>query len=68
MSVEQWAEDVAGVGAAHAGDFFGGAGRDDAAAVFAAFRAKVDDVVGAFDDVEVVLDDQHRVSQRDQSL
>ena len=67
-AVEQWAQDVAGVGAAHAGDFLGGAGGDDAAAVFAAFRAKVDDVVGGFDDVEVVFDDQHRVSQRNQAL
>ena len=45
-TVEQRAEDVSCVGAAGAGDFFGGAGGDDAAAVFAAFWSKIDDVVG----------------------
>jgi hypothetical protein len=45
-TVEQRAEDVSGVGAARAGDFFGCAGGDDAAAVFAAFWSKIDDVVG----------------------
>jgi len=45
-TVQQWAEDVAGVGAARACDFFRGAGGDDPAAVFAAFWAKIDDVVG----------------------
>ena len=62
-AVEQRAENVAGVGAARSGDFFGGAGCDDAAAVFAAFRAKIDDVVGGFDDVEIVFDDEHCVSE-----
>ena len=44
--IEQRTEDVAGVGAAGAGDFFGRAGGDDAAAMLAAFWSKVDDVVG----------------------
>ena len=62
--VEQRAEDVAGVGAAGAGDFFGCAGGDDAATVFAAFWSKIDDVVGGFDYVEVVFDHQYGVAQR----
>ena len=37
------------------------AGGDDRPAVFPAFRAEVDDVVGRLDDVEVVLDDEQRV-------
>jgi hypothetical protein len=37
---------VAGVGASGAGDFFGSAGGDDAAAVFTAFWSEIDDVVG----------------------
>ena len=45
-AVQERAKDVAGVRAARAGDFFGCAGGDDAAAVFAAFWSKIDDVVG----------------------
>ena len=45
-TVQQWAEDLAGVGAAGTCDFLGRAGGDDPAAVFAAFWAKIDDVVG----------------------
>ncbi len=62
-AVQKGAEDVAGVGAAGASDFFGGAGGDDAAAVFAAFWTKIDDVVGGFDYVEIVFDDQDGVAQ-----
>ena len=36
--------------------------RDDGAALVAAFRAKVDDVVGDFDDIEIVFDDENRVA------
>ena len=68
MSVKQRAKDVAGVGAARACDFFGSAGGDDATAVFAAFRTKIDDVVCRFDYIEIVLDDQHGVSPRDKTL
>ena len=45
-TIKQRAEDVAGVGAAGAGDFFGCAGGDDAAAMLASFWSKVNDVVG----------------------
>jgi hypothetical protein len=34
-------------------------GRDDPAAVFARLRAEIDDPIGATDDVQIVLDDQH---------
>ena len=44
-AVQQRTEDVAGVGAAGTGDFFGSARGDDAAAVFAAFWSKIDDIV-----------------------
>ena len=42
-AVEQRTENVAGVRATRAGNFFRRAGDDDAAAVFAAFWSKVDD-------------------------
>ena len=56
------------MGASGAGDFFGSAGGDDAAAVFAALRAKIDDVVGGFYDVDIVFDYEYRIAQRDEAL
>ena len=45
-AIEQRTEHVARMRAARAGNFFRRAGGNHAAAVFAAFRPKVDDVVG----------------------
>ena len=59
---------MAGVGLFVAGDQFGRALRDDAAAAFAAFGTEVDDPVGLLDDVEMVLDDEHGVAERDEAL
>src|SRR5687767_48021 len=44
------------------------AGRDDPAAGVAAFGAEVDDVVGGFDYVQVMLDHEHRVAGGDQAV
>src|SRR5882724_8447293 len=65
---ENAGEGLAGVGFFGAGDEFGRALGDDAAATFAAFGAEVDDPVGLLDDVEVVLDDEHGVAKIDQPL
>ena len=43
-------------------DIFGTAFGDDLPAVASAFGAYVDDVVGAFDDIEVVLHNQYGVA------
>ena len=51
-----------------ANDFFGCAGGDDLTAGGAAFRTEVDDPVGGFDDVEVVLDDEERSAAIDEFL
>ena len=59
-------EPVAGVGARVGGDLFGRAGGDDLAAAVAAFGAHVDDPVGGFDDVEVVLDDEEGAAAFDE--
>ena len=48
------------------GDLFGGAGGYDLAAAAAAFGAHVDDPVGGFDDVEIVLDDEQRAAAVDE--
>lgn len=47
---------------------FGRSGHDDFAATATSFGAKVDDVVGCFDNVEVVLDNDHRVARVDKSM
>ena len=47
-------------------DLFGGAGGDDLAAAVAAFGAHVDDPVGGFDDVEIVLDDEEGTAAFDE--
>jgi hypothetical protein len=48
------------------GDLFGGAGGYDLAAAAAALGAHVDDPVGGFDDVEIVLDDQQGAAAFDE--
>ena len=59
---EDAGEDLAGIGFFYAGDQFGRTLCDDAAAAFAAFGTEVDDPVGLFDDVEMMLDDEHGVA------
>src|SRR5216683_3943939 len=65
---KQAGQRLTGVGLLRSGDDFWSTLRHDPTAAFAAFRTKVDDPVGLFDDVEVMLDDQHRVAKRNQSL
>ena len=50
------------------GHVLGRAGGDDAPAPLAALGAQIDDPVGALDDVEMVLDHQHRVARVDQAV
>src|SRR6516162_11083138 len=50
------------------GDVLWGAGGDDMAAGVAAFGAEIDDPIGGLDDLEIVLDDQHRVAGLDQRV
>jgi len=61
-------EDLAGVRLFCAGDEFGRALHDDAAAAFAAFGTKIDNPIGLFDDVEMMLDDEHCVPEIDKTL
>ena len=65
---QQRGQEAAGMAFRGSGDVFRGAGGDDAAAAVAAFGAQVDDVVGGFDDFEVMLDDDHRVAGIDQRV
>src|SRR5467141_4328755 len=67
-NAEDAPESLAGVGLFGWGDEFGRALGDDAAAAFAAFRAEVNDPVGLFDDVEMVLDDEHGVAEINEAL
>ena len=50
-----------------AGDVLGRTFANDEAATAAAFGTKVDDPIGCLDDIEIVLDDQHRVALIDQA-
>ena len=65
---EDAGESLASIGLFGAGDEFGRALRDDAAATLAAFGTKINDPVGLFDDVEVMLDDEDSVAERDEPL
>src|SRR5947209_19030038 len=60
-------EEAARVRGGRPHDLFGRAGGDDVAAQVAAFGAEVNDVVGGFYHVEVVLDDEERAARFDQS-
>jgi len=61
-------EESGGVGAAGRGDRFRGAGSDQLSAVLAGFGAEIEDPVGIFDDVQVVLDHQQGISLFDQTM
>ena len=50
------------------GNFFRGALCDNLTAAGTSFGAKVNDVVGAFDNVEIVLNNDHRVSGINQTI
>jgi len=64
--VKNRGEPVAGVALRVGGDFFWGAGGDDLSAAAAALGAHVDDPVGGFDDVEIVLDDEEGAAAFDE--
>src|SRR5437868_13029912 len=59
-------EEAAGVRVFGADDLFGCAGGDNLTAAVAAFGAEIDDVVGGFDDVQVVFDDDERAAGFDE--
>ena len=50
---------LSGVALFAGGHLFRGAGADDGAAAGTAFRAKVDQVIGNLNDIQIVLDDQN---------
>src|SRR5208283_4746488 len=47
---------------------FGSSLCHDAAATLTTFRSEIDNPVGLFDDIEIVLDDQDRIAEIDQAL
>src|SRR5580704_5089016 len=67
-AIERAGQDLAGERLFYARDLLGRALCDDAAAFVAAFGTEVNDPVGLFDDVEMVLDNQHGVAERDEAV
>ena len=57
-----------GIALGHLRHFLRGAGGYDISAAIAALGAKINDVVGGFDHVQIVLDNQHRVPRVHQFL
>jgi hypothetical protein len=57
--LQMFLEVLAGITLFYLDDFFGRAFGHNVATAVAAFGAKVNDVVGQFDDVHVVLNDEH---------
>src|SRR6202171_1290991 len=68
LRVEDTLEVLAGIGAAVANDLFRGAGSHHLATLVPTFRTQVDDVIGGFEHVEVVLDDHHRIAGIDEAM
>src|SRR6267142_2191647 len=66
--LQHLAEELSRMGALRLRDFLGRPCRDDAATQLSAFGAEVDDPVGRFHDVEIVLDDDDRISLVHQSM
>lgn len=66
LQFEDLLEVFAGGGVGVLGEVFRGAGGDDLTAVLTAFGAHVDNPIGGFDDVEVMLDDDHGVAAVDE--
>ena len=56
------------MGAAGRGDSFRRAGGDKLSPVLAGFRAEIEDPVGIFDDIQVVLNHEQRISLFDQAM
>src|SRR5580658_2558494 len=68
VAVQGAGENLSSVGFFHARHLFGRALGNYAAAFFAAFGAEINDPVGLFNDVEIMLDDQYRVAERDKAV
>src|ERR1700692_1538686 len=68
VAVQRASENLSGVGFFHARDLFGRALRHDAAALVAAFGAEINDPVGLFDDVKIMLDDQDGIAESDEAI
>ena len=62
------AQEPAGVAGRARGNVFGRAVRDDVTAFVTRVGPQVNDPIGALDDVEVVLDDEHRMAGINETL
>ena len=68
LTFEFFFQELTGVALGAARAIFRCAGKDDAAARVAALRTEIDDMIGHLDDVQVVLNDEHRVARVGQTI
>ena len=59
---------MARIAVRHAGDGFGRAFSDDASTLITAPGAEIDDPISGLDDLQIVLNDDNRVSGSDQGV
>src|SRR5262249_6012316 len=65
---EEWPEILARCALRVGGDLFGSAQTDDSPTTVTAPGSEVEDVVGSFEDIEVVLDDDDGVARIDETV
>lgn len=62
------AEELSGIASFDFGHIFGGTGRDNLAAARSAFQADINDPVGGFNHIKIVLDHEDGVAGIDQAV
>ncbi len=67
-AIEICGQRLSGVGLLHARDLLGRALRDDTATFFSAFGAKIQNPVGIADHIQIVFDDDDRISKIGQAM
>ena len=66
--LQELLQELAGVGGLTACDIVGGARDHHFASTITTLGSEIDDPVGGLDDIEIVLDDHHRVALLDQPI
>src|SRR5678816_1916671 len=68
MTAKHWTEKLAGIGLFHFSNVLGRSTGDNQPAAQSAVGAKIDDPVSRLDDIQIVLDNEHRITPLHQSV